>query len=231
MRLTLRDKLIFETLKNQEFCFYKDICKSFFPSKSSASQSLKRLVKSGHIVIEPVEKFNKNYFDDLSVSLFSNNHFVIRLGDKYKTLERKPSYWKRTHQLLLFSVKERLEKLLSKEAIFENQIKELKHTLYDRDFQPVPDFYIKGEGYNLAVELELNLKSTSRYFFKMSEYGKSNYSHVLYVSTHGKKTSKLINIFKYKKYIGIAHYADLEKLVSYRYGKQTLLDWLKKRTK
>ena len=65
----------------------------------------------------------------------------------------------------------------------------------------------------------------------MSEYKKSSYSHVLYVSTHGRKISKLIKIFKYRKYIGVAHYTDLEKVESYRYGKQTLLEWLKKRTK
>ena len=117
VRLNLRDKLIIETLRNQDFCFYKDICKSFFPSKSSASQSLKRLVDSGHIILEPVERFEGDTFDDLSVSLFAKNHFTIRLGERYRLEKRIPSVWKKKHQLLLFSVKERLEKLLGVDAV------------------------------------------------------------------------------------------------------------------
>ena len=65
----------------------------------------------------------------------------------------------------------------------------------------------------------------------MSEYKKSSYSHVLYISTHGRKISRLIKIFNHRKYVGIAHYTDLKKVESYRYGNQRLFEWLKKRTK
>ena len=57
MRLTFRDKLIIETLKNQDFCFYKDIEKSFFPSKYSAYKRLKELKENRFIVIEPFQFF------------------------------------------------------------------------------------------------------------------------------------------------------------------------------
>ena len=231
MRLTPRDKLIIETLRNQDFCFYKDICKSFFPSKSSASQSLKRLVDSGHIILEPIEKFEGNTFDDLSLSLFAKNHFIVRLGDKYKLMKRTPSVWKKKHQLLLFSIKERLEKLLGVSAVFENQIRDLKETLYNGDYEPLPDFYLKGEDYKLAVELELNLKSQGRYFLKIAEYKKSRFTHVLYVATHIKSLQRLLRTFHYRKYIAIAHYSEVEEVVSHRYGKQSLPEWLKERTK
>ena len=231
MRLTARDKLIIETLRDQEFCFYKDICKSFFPSKSSASQSLKRLIDSDHIILEPIERFEGNTFDDLSLSLFAKNHFFVRLGDRYKLEKRKVSFWKRRHQLLLFSVKERLEKLLGMEAVFENQIRDLKETLHNGDFEPLPDFYLKGEGYKLAVELELNLKSQGRYFLKIAEYKNSRFTHVLYVATHIKSLQRLLRTFRYRTYIGITHYSEVETVFSHRYGKQSLVDWLRERTK
>ena len=116
-------------------------------------------------------------------------------------------------------------------ALLENRVKDLKNTLYDRTFEPLPDFYLKGEGYKLAVELELHLKSQSRYSFKMSEYKKSNYSHVLYVVTNGKKITRLIKDFRYYKYVGIVHYTNLKEIISYRYGNMSLLEWLTKRTK
>ena len=89
------------------------------------------------------------------------------MGIKVKLLKREPSPWKKTHQLLLFSVRERLEKLLGVEAVFENQIRDSKYTLLQNgDDEPLPDFYMEGESYKLAVELELSLKSQNRYFLK-----------------------------------------------------------------
>ena len=111
------------------------------------------------------------------------------------------------------------------------KLKILKHTLYDRAFEPLPDFYLKGEDFKLAVELELHLKSKKRYSFKMSEYRKSSYSHVLYVVTNGKKITRLVRAFRYYKYVGIVHYAKPENVISYRYGNIPLSEWLKKRTK
>ena len=195
MTLTKRDKRIIRTLQNQDFCFYGDICKRFFPSRSSASQILKRLSQSGHIVLEGAKKLNSNStLDSMSLSLISQNRLIVRLGEKYKLIKRKPSPWKKTHQLLLFSVKERLERLLETEAVFENQIRDLKHTLYDRSFEPYPDFYLKTEDFKPAVELELNLKSRNRYLLKMSGYRDSSYSHVLYVAAHAKKISRLMKL-------------------------------------
>ena len=231
MRLTLRDKLIIETVREQDFCFYKDICKNFFPSKSSASQSLKRLVDSGHIILEPVERFEGDTLDDLSVRLFAKNHLIVRLGDECKLIKRKASFWKRRHQLLLFSVKERLEKILGMEAVFENQIRDLKETLHNGDFEPLPDFYLKGKDYKLAVELEMSLKSQGRYFLKLSEYKNSRFTHVLYVATHIKSLQRLLRTFRYRNYIGIAHFSEVETVFSHRYGKQSLTCWIKERTK
>ena len=45
MRLTPRDRLIIEVLKEQDFCFYSDIKKKFFSSDCSASHRLTCLKK------------------------------------------------------------------------------------------------------------------------------------------------------------------------------------------
>lgn len=231
MILTERDKLIIDTLKNQDFCFYRDIQKRFFSSDSSASHRLSRLRKSGYIVIEPFSSLNlNNSVDSSALEVIGRNSKVIRLSDKGGFFRRKTNPWKKTHQILIFSVKERLENILGTEAVFESQVKDLKRTLYNRTFEPLPDFYFKGEGFKLAVELELHTKSQSRYSFKMSEYRKSSYSHVLYVVTHAKKIDPLITAFKYKKFVGITHYAREDEVISYRYGNLSLLEWLRKRT-
>ena len=230
--LTNRDKLIIDTLKQQDFCFYKDIQKRFFSSDFSASHRLNYLKKKGYILIEPFSTFSfKNSLDSSALEILGKNLKVISLSDKGGFLRRKLSPWKKTHQLLIFSVKERLENLLGIEAAFESQIRNLKHTLYDRTFEPLPDFYFIGEDFKLAIELELHTKSQSRYSLKMSEYKKSSFTHVLYIVTHARKISVLIKNFQYKKYVGIAHYAKAEEVISYRYGELSLFEWLTKRTK
>ena len=232
MTLTKRDKLIIETLRKQDFCFYKDIQRRFFPSGFSASRRLNCLKKHGYISIEPLSglKLEKS-LDQISLETVGQNLKLISLSDRCHALRRTTSSWKRTHQLLLFSVRERLEKLLEAEAVFENQIRNLRHTLYDRSFEPYPDFYLKGEDFKLAVELELNLKSQSRYSLKMSEYRDSSYSHVLYIVTHAKKINRLIKLFQHRRYIGVAHYSKVEEIISYRYGEMPLIRWLRERTK
>ena len=232
MILTPRDKLIIETLRDQDFCFYKDIQKKFFSSEFSASHRLNCLKKHGYIFIKPASSLNlKKSLDKSAIEVIGKNSKIISLSDELKTLRRKISSYKKTHQLLLFSLKEQLENLLNTPATLENRIKDLKYTLYDRTFEPLPDFYLKGANYKLAVELELNLKSKSRYSFKMSEYRKTSYSHVLYVVTQAKKITSLVRAFKYNKYVGIVHYLKLEEVISYRYGSLSLLEWIKKRTK
>ena len=232
MKLTERDKLIIDILKEQDFCFYNDIKNKFFSSDFSASHRLTCLKENGYIFIEslsPVD-FKKN-LDNSSIETIGKKYKIISLADKNKYLRRTVSPWKKTHQLLLFSLREQLKKILGVSPVFESWIKDSKYTLYDRTFEPFPDFYLKGEDYKLAIELELHLKSKNRYSLKMSEYRKSSYSHVLYVVTNGKKITSLVRAFRYYKYVGIAHYAKPEDVISYRYGNIPLSKWLKKRTK
>lgn len=232
MILTKRDKLIIETLKGQDFCFYKDIEKSFFPSKYSAYNRLNDLEKHGLIAIRPLKSLcMQKGLDSSCLNFIGTNRKYICLDENDTALRRKTSKWKIRHQLLLFSLKERLEKLLNASAFFENKLKDLKHTLYDRSFEPLPDFYFKEEGYKLAVELELHLKSKKRYSLKMTEYRKSSYSHVLYVVANAKKITSLVRIFKYYKSIGMAYYTKPEEIISYWYGNISLSGWLKKRTR
>ena len=232
VRLTRRDKLIIDLLQKQDFCFYNDIKKKFFSSDASACNRLSKLKNQGHILIEPVDfHVLKRNLDNSSLGLVGRNLKIISLSDKCYLKKRKSSDWKKTHQLLLFSVKERLEKLLNKKAIFENQVKDLKETLHTGRYEPLPDFYIQGEDYKLAIELELHLKSRKLYFLKMAEYRRSRFTHVLYVTAHIRKTQRLIRAFQSRKYISIAHYSNLEEVISHRYGNLTLLEWLKKKTK
>ena len=232
VRLTERDKLIIDLLQNQDFCFYSDIKKRFFSSDASACNRLSKLKKRGYIKIEPLDfSVLTKTLDDSSLGLIGRNLKIIRLSDEFHFVKRHPSTWKKTHQLLLFSVKERLEKLLGAEAVFENQIRDLKETLYTGKYQPLPDLYLKGEDFKLAVELELHLKTQGRYFLKMAEYSKSRFTHVLYVTTYIKKMQRLIKTFRYKRYIAISHYANVEEVISHRYGKLPLSEWLKRRTK
>ena len=232
IRLTGRDKLNIDLLQNQDFCFYSDIKKKFFSSDASACNRLSKLKKKGYIKIEPLDFSRlKGNTDSSSLGLIGRNLKIIRLSDESHFVTRHPSTWKKTHQLLLFSVKERLENLLQTEAIFENQIRDLKETLYTGKYQPLPDFYLKGENFKLAVELELHLKTQGRYFLKMAEYSKSRFTHVLYVTTYIKKMDRLIKTFRYKRYIAISHYANVEEVISHRYGRLPLLEWLKRRAK
>lgn len=232
MVLTERDKLIIETLKEQDFCFYSDIKNKFFSSDFSASHRLTCLKENGYIFIESLSPVDfKKDLDSSSIETIGKKYKIISLADKNKFLRRNTSPWKKTHQLLLFSLRERLKKLLGVSPVFESWVKDSKHTLYDRTFEPFPDFYLKGENYKLAVELELHLKSKNRYSLKMSEYRKSSYSHVLYVVTNGKKITNLVRAFRYYKYVGIAHYAKPEDVISYWHGNISLSEWLKKRTK
>ena len=232
MILTERDNLIISLLQQQDFCFYKDIANKFFSSEPSASLRLKKLKEKGIIRIESIYSSSFNKIMDKSSLLFSGgNKKVIRLNNKYKIIKRKPSYWKIKHQLLLFSLKERLEKLLGNASFFENDIRDLKYTLYDRSSESLPDFFVKGEDYKLAIELELHLKSKKRYSFKQSSYKRSSFTHVLYVVTNIKKVDSLTRSFKYYRYMGIAHYSRVDELTNFWHGRISLFEWLKKRTK
>ena len=226
MILTGRDKLIIDLLQKQDFCFYRDIKNTFFSSETSASLRLKKLQEQGWITIEPIHspRFRK-VLDESSMPFIGGSRKVIRLNNRFKILKRRASRWKIKHQLLLFSLRERLEKLLGEKAFFENDIRDLRETMYNGRWEPLPDLYTKGEDYKLAVELELHIKSRGRYYFKSSEYRKSRFSHVLYVVTNIRKMDSLIKAFKYYKYIGIAHYGSVDELISHRYGKITLLEW------
>ncbi|MDE0518277.1 MAG: hypothetical protein OXH36_01780, partial [Bdellovibrionales bacterium] len=105
VRLTGRDKQIIDLLQNQDFCFYSDIKKKFFSSDASACNRLSKLKNQGYISIEPVAFHNlKRTLDNSSMGLIGRNLKVISLSDKCYLKKRKSSDWKRTHQLLLFSV-------------------------------------------------------------------------------------------------------------------------------
>ena len=232
MILTERDNRIINLLQQQDFCFYKDISNNFFPSSATASLRLKKLQRQGLITVEPIYSphFNK-IMDKASMPFIGNNKKVVYLNNKFKIQKRRFSKWKIKHQLLLFSLKERLEKLLNKKALFENDVRDLRETFYSRKWEPLPDLYIQGGGYKLAVELELHIKSKDRYIRKSSDYRKSSFTHVLYFITNIKRMGFFVKFFKSYKYIGMAHYGRVDELICYWYGRLSLLEWLKKRTK
>lgn len=229
MRLTKRDSLIIDELKKQDFCFYKDISKKFFSSDVSASKRLKKLKDRGWIIVEPLGSMSfTKIMDKSSTPFIGHNKKIIRLRNKFKIMKRKTSLWKIKHQLLLFSLKERLEKFLHTSAVFENDIRDLREALFNGKDEPLPDFYLEGLGYRLAIELELHLKSRGRYFLKMAKYRRSCFTHILYFVTNARKMDSLMSAFRYRNYMGIAHYSDIESVFCHRYGKLPLLEWLEK---
>ena len=226
--ITGRDRQIINLLQDRGFCLYKDITKKFFPSEVAACNRLKKLSERGWITIEPIRYFylSKN-INPLSLHLMGDNKKIVRLNSKHKVIKRKPSTWKMEQQLILFSLKERLENSLNQTAVFKHEVY-VKPTFYNGDYEPLPDFYIKGENYKLAVELDLHLRRNSRYHLKMSEYQGSSFTHVLYVLSKMKKVGSFIQAFRYKRYIGMAHYSKVEEIISHRYGVIPFDKWLEK---
>ncbi len=230
VKLSERDKAIMNFIRRQDFCFYRDVV-NFFPSYSTASRRLNDLSKYGYVVIEDIRSRHfKNILDKESLCVIGENKKIVYLKrshlSNYEYL--KLSRNKINHQILLFSLKERLQSILKTPAFFENEIRERKGTLESGGHEPYPDFYFEGEGFKLAVELELNIKSKNRYDLKTIDYSNSSFSHVLYVVGFLKKKDRLLEFFAYKDGIGIAHYAEPENVFSYSHGKTSLIEWLKK---
>lgn len=225
--ITVRDRQIIGFLQDRDFCLYKDITKKFFPSEVAACNRLKKLSDRGWITIEPIRYFylSKN-INPLPLQLMGDIKKIVRLNKKHRIIKRKPSLWRIEQQLILFSMKERLENMLGQTAIFKHEVT-VKPTFYNGDYEPLPDFYVKGENYKLAVELDLHLRRNSLYHLKMSQYEGSSFTHILYVVSNIKKMNYFLRDFKYRRYIGIAHYSDVEEIMSYRYGKISLDKWLR----
>lgn len=231
MKLSQRDKDIINYLRKQDFCFYKDILKKFFPSYATCSRRLNKLKDKGYLKIEAIkEQHILKSLDERSLAFIGINHKIISLQkshlNNYEYI--RLSQTKISHQVLLFSLKEQLERILFLPGVFENEIKENRYTLESGDHEPYPDIYFKGTGFKLSIELELHLKSQNRYDLKIIDYRNSSYTHVLYVVGNLRKKEKLLEYFAYKNGIGIAHYAEPETVFSYSYGKLSLLEWLGK---
>ena len=231
MNLSERDKAIMNFIRKQDFCFYKDVLKEFFPSYASCSRRLNKLSKKGYLVIEAIKLKNLiEILDKESLSSIKKIHKIVYLNQshlsKYEYL--RLSRQKINHQVLLFSLKEKLQSILKAPVFFENEIRERKGTLESGGHEPYPDFYFEGEDFKLAVELELNIKSKNRYDLKTIDYSNSSFSHVLYVVGTLQKKNLLLEFFSYKDGIGIAHYAEPENVFSYSHGKTSLTEWLEK---
>lgn len=107
---------------------------------------------------KPIPSFYFSHnIDDESLHLIENNKKIIKLNNKHKIMKRKISQSRIKRQLILFSLKERLENFLNQKAVFEHEII-VKPTFYNGDYEPFPELYIQGEGYKLAIELDLHLK-------------------------------------------------------------------------
>ena len=231
MNLSRRDKEILKFIKNQDFCFYKDIRKKFFASYALASRRLNELSRYGFLNIESIDsKRLKNVLDESCLNIIGCHKKIVFLKQSFLNTPKgiKLNRFKINHQILLFYLKDRLESILKSPAILENEIKEQRGTLESGDHDPYPDFYLKGYNFKLAVELELHIKSQNRYDLKTVDYSLSSYSHVLYVVGSLKKKDKLLEYFSFKDSIGVAHYKEPELVYSYSYGKLSILDWVKK---
>ena len=225
--ITVRDRQIISFLQAWGFWLYKDITKKFFPSEVAACNRLKKLSERGWITIEPIHFFylSKN-INPLSLHLMGDNKKIVKLNNKHKIIKRKPSRWKLEQRLILLSMKDRLESTLSQTAVFKDEVT-VRPTFYNGDYEPLPDFYIKGENYKLAVELDLHLRRNCFRHLKMAQYEGSSFTHVLYFITNNRKMSSFVRDFRCREYVAIAHYSNVEELICYRYGIISLDEWLR----
>ena len=230
MRLSQRDKNIINHIRKQDFCFFKDITR-FFPSYCTASRRLNELSRYGYLIIEDIQsKRFKHILDSKSLSVIGENRKIVYLKKSHLSNYEyiRQSRFKINHQVLLSSLREKLENLLNLPAVFENDIRENRYTLESGDHEPYPDFYFKGRDFKLAVELELHVKSQNRYDIKTIDYSHSSFTHVLYVVGTLKRKNQLLEYFAYKDGIGISHYAEPETVFSYSHGKLPFFEWLEK---
>jgi len=117
-------------------------------------------------------------------------------------------------------------KFFPSEESASNRLRKLR----DKDWisiEPIHFFYLSNNINDLSLHLmgdnkkivrlnrkhKITKKKASR--SKMSKYKKSNQSHILYVVTNAKKITRFIKDFRSYKYVGITHYFDIEKLMSY----------------
>ena len=231
MKLSERDKAVMNHIRKQDFCFYKDILTKFFPSYASGSRRLNQLKKSGYLTIENFKEKNLlKVLDERSLTLIKKSNKIVYLQKSHLSNFEyiRLSRIKINHQVLLFFLKEQLEKTLLVPAVFDNEIKENRYTLESGDHEPYPDLFFKGRSFKLAVELELNIKSQNRYDLKLIDYSNSSFSHVLYVVGSLKKKDRLLEYFAYKEGIGISHYGEPGTVFSYSFGKIPLWEWLNK---
>ena len=230
MRLNGRDKTIINFIRKQDFCFYRNVVR-FFPSYCIASRRLNKLSRYGYLTIENIKasRFEK-VLDEQSFNVIGDNRKIIYLQkshlSNYEYL--RINRFRINHQVLLFSLKEKLQSVLQAPAFFENEIRERRGTLESGGHEPYPDFYFEGVDFKLAVELELNIKSKNRYDLKTIDYSNSSFSHVLYVVGTLQTKNFLLEFFAYKDGIGISHYAEPENVFSYSYGKLPLTEWIGK---
>ncbi|MDE0118804.1 MAG: hypothetical protein OXM55_02205 [Bdellovibrionales bacterium] len=226
--ITGRDRRIINFLQDRDFCLYKDITTKFFPSEVSACNRLKKLSDRGWITIEPIQHFYLSKdIKLLSLHLMGDNKKIVRLNRKHKIIKRGVSCWKTEQQLILFSLKERLENILGHRADLNmRSLRDLHFTMGTMSLCLI--FILKVKVISWPVELNLHLRRNSRYNLKMSQYEGSSQSYVLYIVTNAKKITRFIKNFRSYKYVGIAHYFDVQKLISYWYGEISLCEWLKK---
>ena len=57
---------------------------------------------------------------------------------------------------------------------------------------------------------------------------RSSFTHVLYVIPHANKIAKLIKDFKYYRFFGLSHYANLDEVSSFWHAQVPLKEWLNK---
>ena len=226
--ITVRDRQIISFLQAWGFWLYKDITKKFFPSEVAACNRLKKLSERGWITIESIRSFYLSQnINDSSLHLMVDNKKIVKLNNKHKIIKRNPSLWKLKQRLILLSLKDRLENILGQTAVFKEEVT-VRPTFYNGDYEPLPDFYIKGEGYKLAVELDLHLRRNCFRHLKMAQYEGSSFTHVLYFITNNRRMTSFVRDFRCRRYVTIAHYSNVKELICYRYGIISLDEWLEK---
>ena len=193
MRLVDRDYEIIGFLRDQGWVLGHQLADRFFSSRQAGSNRLRLLAQSGVVEWMELNRFREKYWHERAVLSvigdLDGRSRVYRLSDEFaRSVGRR---WQRTasdfmvaHQVLLSSVRERLEAEFPTCRITVEPSESLKLSL-EGEVRAIPDLVADIDGFQLAVELERKArrglgKRNGAYDDRFQNLA-TNYDAVLYV--------------------------------------------------
>ena len=238
-QLQTRDRKLIWYIKEQGVATF-DQLKRFFPGEGPCRKRLHRLIRAGYLESIPIDiilktdELKRNNSSAMPVILdlsIKPGSKIYRLTKQYRALwHTNQSLMKRSlvlHQLLVNESLELIKSsLVSNYILNEPEIKILSPFSVGRRSEICPDFSFENEKYKVAFEVERVIKSKSRYSRKLIFYRDSIYTHVIYLYAFEKHLPTFLELTKYERKVGLAHYRQPDKIYSSFWGPQNLKTFL-----